>query len=528
MSRHYFVGSGIASLAGAAFLIRDAGVAGADITVFEAAPLFGGALDARGNAATGYHMCGSRMLSGQYACTLGLMEAIPSISNPHISVKEESLRAAAGRGVTRLRLVAPRGQAAAAWTTGLSERHRDDLVRLLGEPESALLGRRIVDCFDENFFATAFWLEWSTTFALRRWHSAAEWRRYLRRHTAHLCGNADASGIYRTLYSPYESLALPLQRWLTAQGVHFQMRTKVSELVLADDPDALQVTALHLLEDGIARRQDLDEGDRVFATLGSMAADTTFGSMIEPAPLAAGQRPAADAWALWQRLAMRRPGLGNPQAFCGSVNDSQWTSFTVTTDDPTFLALLGRFRDNPGKQGELIRFNGSGWLLTLALYPQPFFVEQPDSVSVWWGYGLAHDRPGDFIHKPMRECTGSEILEEVLFQLQSPERERENILAASNCIPCTMPYVTSPFMPRAAGDRPPPVPAGSRNLGFIGQYVELAEEAAMTVEYSVRTAQKAVYGLMGVDRPLPPVRVDTDAPEAMVERLVNAAQWTPS
>lgn len=528
MSRHYFVGSGMASLAGAAFLIRDAGVAGSDIVVFEAAPVFGGAMDAHGNAATGYHMYGSRMLSGRYDCTSNLMDAIPSVSNPHISVKEESLRATGGRAVTRLRLVAPRGQAAKAWTTGLSEHHRDALVRVLEEPESALLGRRIVDCFDEDFFSTAFWLEWSTTFALRRWHSAAEWRRYLRRHTAHLSGHADPGDIYRTLYCPYESLALPLHRWLIAQGVRFQMRTTVADLVLADDPDALQVTALHLIEDGIARRQALDEGDRVFVTLGSMASDTTFGSMIEPAPLAAGHNPAADAWALWRQLAVRRPGLGNPQAFCGAVNDSQWTSFTVTTDDPAFLALLARFRDNAGTQGELIRFNGSGWLLTLALYPQPFFVEQPESVSVWWGYGLAHDRPGDFVQKPMRECTGGEILEEVLFQLQSPERERENILAASNCIPCTMPYVTSPFMPRADGDRPPPVPSGSRNLGLLGQYVELAEEAAMTIEYSVRSAQAAVYALMGVDRPLPPVRVDTDPPDAMVERLVNAAQWTPS
>ncbi|MDG2525291.1 oleate hydratase [Stenotrophomonas sp. HITSZ_GD] len=528
MSRHYFVGSGIASLAGAAFLIRDAGVPGQDIVVFEASPGFGGALDARGSAATGYHMCGSRMFAGQDACTFDLMESIPSVSNPHISVNEERRRASAGRGATRLRLVAPRGQAAKAWATGLSERHRDGLVQLLRAPESALLGQRIVDCFDEDFFSTAFWLEWSTPFALRRWHSAAEWRRYLRRHTGHLGAHADADDIHRTRFSPYESLALPLQRWLAAQGVRFQMRALVADVGVADDPHALQVTALHLIEDGLARRHDLEDGDRVFITLGSMAADTTFGSMIEPAPLSPGHAPATDAWALWRRLALQRPGLGNPQAFSGSVNDSQWTSFTVTTDDPSFLALLARFRDNVGRQGELIRFNGSGWLLTLALYPQPFFVEQPDSVSVWWGYGLAHDRPGDLVRKPMRECTGAEILEEVLFQLQSPERERENLLAASNCIPCTMPYVTSPFMPRAAGDRPPPVPAGSRNLAFLGQYVELAEETALTIEYSVRSAQAAVYALLGVDRPLPAVRVDDDVPEAMVERLVNAAQWTPS
>jgi len=106
--------------------------------------------------------------------------------------------------------------------------------------------------------------------------------------------------------------------------------------------------------------------------------------------------------------------------------------------------------------------------------------------------------------------------------LKSPQRERETILASSNCIPCTMPYATSPFLVRAMGDRPQPVPVGSRNLGLLGQYVELADEVALTVEYSVRSAQQAVYALCKVPRPMPPVRVDEQVPDTTINRMLES------
>jgi len=44
MSKYYFVGSGIASLAGAAYLIRDGKVDGSDIAIFEESRMFGGSV----------------------------------------------------------------------------------------------------------------------------------------------------------------------------------------------------------------------------------------------------------------------------------------------------------------------------------------------------------------------------------------------------------------------------------------------------------------------------------------------------
>jgi len=118
---------------------------------------------------------------------------------------------------------------------------------------------------------------------------------------------------------------------------------------------------------------------------------------------------------------------------------------------------------------------------------------------VWWGYGLYHDRPGDYVKKTMAQCTGKEILEEVIAQLRFDEH-KEKILATANVIPCMMPYITSQFLVRKRGDRPEVVPKGSTNLAFLGQFAELPDDVVFTVEYSVRSAQIAVYSLLKLDK----------------------------
>jgi oleate hydratase len=118
-------------------------------------------------------------------------------------------------------------------------------------------------------------------------------------------------------------------------------------------------------------------------------------------------------------------------------------------------------------------------------------------VQVFWGYGLHPEVNGNYIQKPMSECSGSEILSEVLAHLRFP---LQPTLEHSITIPCLMPYITAQFLTRGKGDRPAVIPKGSTNLAFLGQFVEIPEDVVFTVEYSVRGAQEAVYGLMGLKR----------------------------
>lgn len=518
MSKYYFVGSGIASLAGAVLLVRDGGISGKDIVILEESHEFGGAFDAHGDAEHGYYMSGSRMFEAMYQCTFDVMASIPSISNPNISVKEETDQAnAKWPWHNKVRLVDRDGNIPDFHKMGFDERDRIDLVKIIAEPERLLDGKRITDCFGAHFFETNFWMEWCTLFAFERWHSAIEFKRYLQRFIHHFSTIDTQEDIYRSLYNQYDSFAVPMVRWLQGRDVDFRFHVRVENLGFAADRDAITVTGLDITTAGVAERIDVGPTDLVFVTNGSMTADKTFGSMTAAAPFDHSGK--SGAWRLWETLAEGRPQFGNPSAFNGVIAESSWISYTVTVKEPLFFDLMEKFSGQPAGAGGLITFKDSNWLITISIYHQPFFPDQPEGVFVWWGYGLFHDRPGDYVKKPMSECTGAEILEEVLGHLHFAQADTDAIMAASNCIPCAMPYITSQFMVRTGDDRPKVVPDGSTNLAFMGQYAEQADDVVFTVEYSVRCAMTAVYTLLNLDKQPPAVYKGLHSPQVVVDAI---------
>jgi oleate hydratase len=111
---------------------------------------------------------------------------------------------------------------------------------------------------------------------------------------------------------------------------------------------------------------------------------------------------------------------------------------------------------------------------------------------------------GDYVKKKMGDCTGKELLRELLWHMGAGD-QTEEIIATSKVIPSMMPYITSQFMPRIKGDRPDVVPKGSVNLAFLGQFVEIPGDCVFTVEYSVRSAMMGVYTLLNLDKQPPEV-----------------------
>ena len=214
---------------------------------------------------------------------------------------------------------------------------------------------------------------------------------------------------------------------------------------------------------------------------------------------------AGRSWALWRRLAEGRADFGRPEAFFGEARTalSRWVTFTVTDSGGEFVSQMAALTGSEAGRGGLLTLKDSGWVLSLSVFHQPEIIGQPPGTSVWWGYGLYPERNGDFVRKPMTQCTGAEILEEVLDHLRFDRRDA--IMASSQCIPCDMPYVNNIWLPRRSGDRPAVVPAGVTNLGLIGQYVEMPKEIAFTIECSVRSAWEAIRVLLKRGPPPPPV-----------------------
>jgi oleate hydratase len=514
----YFIGGGIGSLAGAAFLIRDGGLPGAQITVLEAGAVMGGSLDGAGDAEHGYSMRGGRMLTtDNYECTWALFKSIPSLSQPGRSVFEETL-AFNEKHVSHAmaRLVDSRRAKVPVASMGFSMHDRVELLKLANADESALGTSCITDHLSPAFFQTEFWLMWVTTFAFQPWHSAVEFRRYLHRFMLEFSRIETLAGVKRTVLNQYDSLVVPLQRWLEAQGVHLVTDCTVTDLDQRTAGGPFEVSALHCTLKGQAKTLTLAEGDLVFLQNGSMTDASSLGSMSAAPPKL--KKAVNGGWSLWEKLAAGRPAFGNPAAFNRCIAQSDWASFTVTLKDPAFFDQMQRFSGNEAGTGGLVTFKDSNWLMSIVLAHQPHFANQPADVQVFWGYGLFPDRVGNFVAKAMADCTGAELLEELCGHL----RFDLDTVATARCIPCRMPYITSMFMPRAPGDRPLPVPPDSKHFGFISQFVEIPQDTVFTVEFSVRAAQMAVYQLMGIHEPIPPVTPHDKSLQARFDALIKA------
>ena len=308
------------------------------------------------------------------------------------------------------------------------------------------------------------------------------------------------------------SLVRPLRKWLDQRGVVFEMNTTVTNLLMLDNAGFKTVDQIVFERGGRSGRIAVRPVDRVFVTLGSMTEGSSLGSM-DGAPLVKS-KAAGGAWRLWETIAAGRPEFGKPGVFSDHIDQSKWISFTTTMRDPTLLRIVRDLTGNVPGEGGLITFPQSSWLASIVIPHQPHFIGQPDDVSVLWGYGLFVDKLGDFVKKPMSACSGREIMTEVLGHLGA-QSEAANILNRAICIPCMMPFITSQFMPRAKGDRPDVIPKGYKNLAFIGQYCELPEDVVFTVEYSIRSAQTAVYNMLELNRRPPPVYHGTFDPRVL-------------
>ena len=499
-------------MAAAAFMIRDGDMFGQNITILEESGMIGGSLDGGGSPIEGYVMRGGRMLESHYLCTFGLFASIPTLDESE-TVTGETLRWNETMKTSSKSRLFRNGQRQTAPKFGLSEVHIMTIERLVLEPEGWLGRTTIAEQFDAGFFHTDFWLMWSTTFAFQPWHSAVELKRYLTRFVHMVDGFNRLRGIMRTVFNQYDSLVRPLRKWLEERGVRFELNTAVTDLGFTTHEDKTSIERIVIRRDGVAGEIAVSPRDYVIVTLGSMVESSTFGSMDRPPAKAAP--PDGGAWTLWKTLAAGRPAFGRPAVFADHTDQSKWVSFTTTLQNPTLLRLLRDLTGNVPGEGGLVSFPDSPWLASIVVPHQPHFIGQPKSVSVLWGYGLAVDRPGTFIAKPMSACTGREIMTEVLGHL-GITAEAAAILDTCICIPCMMPFITSQFLPRQAGDRPDVLPEGMHNLAFIGQFCEVPDDVVFTVEYSIRSAQLAAYGLLDLQLKPPEVYQGKSDPRVLL------------
>lgn len=501
----YIIGGGIAGLSTAAFLVRDAKMPGENITIFDQLPIFGGSMDACGNPEEGYVSRGERELEPYMECLWDLFGSIPSIYEEGRTVLDETRECNKNYEIDSKHRLWEKGFVPHDETTfGITPEIQEQMIKMIVTPEEELEDITIEQWFSPEYFKSQLWYYWCAMLAFQPYHSLIEMKRYTTRfmHQLHLIRSL--RGILRTKYDQYNSLILPLQRYLTDKGVKFVSNTTVTDMDFEFEGDKKTVTSLVINKDNREEIIKLDNKDVVFFTNGSMTQNSTRGSMYE-APVMNKNTEERGCFTLWEKIAKKSPDFGHPEKFVFSPEQSNFVSCTVTVKDyPEFFKYLEEKTGNPTGKGGATTFVDSPWFITYGAALQPTCPSQPDNVQVLWFYGLHSNELGSYIKKPMNECTGEEILKEFLYYC-GLEDKMDEIISHCIAIPTIMPYITSQFMPRKIKDRPEVIPNGSTNLAFIGQFVELEGDVVFTVETSVRTAMIAVYRMFHLDRPITPL-----------------------
>ncbi|WP_319797338.1 oleate hydratase [Nitrobacter sp.] len=515
----WIIGSGIAGLAAAFYMIRDGGMAGEDITILDAMNIEGGSLDGAGNPDDGYIIRGGREMNWNYDNLWDMFQDVQALELPEgYSVLDEyRLVNDNDPNFSKARLMHKRGEIRDFSTLGLSRSQQWELVKLLLKRKEDLDDITIEQYFSAGFLETNFWYLWRSMFAFENWQSLLEMKLYMHRFLDALDGLKDMSALIFPKYNQYDSFVRPLVDHLKKKGVKVQFGTRAHDLDFRTEGETRTVTAIRAMIDGKDDVISVGPNDVVFALTGSMTEGTAYGDMETVPVLERGRHEPGDTndWALWKNLAKKSPIFGKPEKFYGDTEKSMWESVTLTCKPSPFVDKLKELSVNDPYSGKtvtggIITFTDSNWVLSVTCNRQPHFPDQPGDVLVVWVYALLMDKDGNYVRKPMPACTGREIIAELCYHL-GIEDQVDAVVANTKARLALMPYITAMFMPRAAGDRPHVVPAGCTNLALMGQFVETSNDIIFTMDSSIRTARVGVYTLLGLRKQVPdisPVQYD--------------------
>jgi oleate hydratase len=452
----------------------------------------------------GYTSRGERELEAYMECLWYLCSKVPSLQTPGLTILDETHQANVREPINcHFRLMEKQGELYDYSGPFMSAYDAKRMLELQLTPETDLEMKTVAEWFSPAFTRSVFWLCWSTKLAFRDYHSLMEVRRYVQRFMMMDYGLSQNRGILHTEFNEYDSVIKPLYVWLKALGVRFRTGTTITDIATQDIGGETYATGLTLSDRAGVQHLALSRDDLVFFTSGSLTQNATIGTTHGAAKFDCDTIDRG-CFTVWEKLAARDPKFGRPAAFISAVEASNWMSFFPTiTDDPTLFAFLEKKTGDKAGTGGAVTIVDSSWGISFVPYSK-YFPDQPANVNVLWAYGQNSGVPGDFIKKPMRDCTGAELFAELLYHC-GLEDQIPGILAHSEISTCMMPYITSQFMPRRISDRPKVIPASCVNLAFIGQFVELPGDVVFTVETSVRTAMMAVWGLTGLNKPMVPI-----------------------
>ena len=512
----YIIGTGLAGLSAAFYLVRDGQMKGEHIHLLEKLDLAGGSCDGRKDVTKGFYMRGGREMDNHFECMWDMFRSVPSIETPNVSVLDEYYW---------LNKHDPNYSLCRATINCGEDAHTDKmfkldrksaiaLSKLFITPEKDLENKKISDVLPDSFWETNFWLYWQIMFAFQKWSSALEMKRYLCRYVHHIDGLPDFSALRFTKYNQYESMILPLTKYLESNGVKIEYGIDVKNVIFESKQNKKVATQIIYENNGQEKTIDLIEDDLVFITNGCCTDTSCYGDQNNAPDLSKIKNGNGESWDLWKNIASQTSNgeFGNPDKFCGNVDLTNWMSATIEVSDENIIKHIINICKRDPRKGKVttggivtVKDSTENWYLSWTINRQPQFKSQNKNSILVWVYALNTTKPGNFIEKAIKTCTGKEICEEWLYHIGIPTNEIEKYADKCNTTTCYMPYINAFFQPREEKDRPLVVPKESINFAFVGQFAETPRDTIFTTEYSIRTGMEAVYTLLKVDRAVPEV-----------------------
>ncbi len=512
----YIIGTGLAGLSAAFYLVRDGRMKGEHIHLLEKLDLAGGSCDGRKDVTKGFYMRGGREMDNHFECMWDMFRSVPSLETPDVSVLDEYYW---------LNKHDPNYSLCRATVNCGEDAHTDKLFKLDRKSAMALSklfitkeknleNKKISDVLPETFWETNFWLYWQTMFAFQKWSSALEMKRYLCRYVHHIDGLPDFSALRFTKYNQYESMILPLIKYLQNNGVKVEYGVDVKNVIFTSKQGKKVATQIVYENKGEEKTIDLIEDDLVFITNGCCTDTSCYGDQDTVPDLSIIKNGKGESWDLWKNIASQATNgeFGNPDKFCNHVDKTNWMSATIEVSNENIIKHIINICKRDPRKGKVttggivtVKDSMENWYLSWTINRQPQFKSQNKNSVLVWVYALNTDKSGNFIKKPIKSCTGKEVCEEWLYHIGLPTNEIDKYADMCNTTTCYMPYINAFFQPRREKDRPLVVPKSAVNFAFIGQFAETPRDTIFTTEYSIRTGMEAVYTLLNIDRAVPEV-----------------------
>lgn len=513
----YIIGTGLAGLTAAFYLVRDGQMPGNHIHLLEKLELAGGSCDGYKDVHKGFYMRGGREMDNHFEIMWDVFRDVPSIETPNVSVLDEYYWLNKhDPNYSLCRATVNKGED--AHTDKLFKLDKDSamaLSQLFITPEADLEDKKISDVLPESFWDTNFWLYWQTMFAFQKWSSALEMKRYLCRYVHHIDGLPDFSALRFTKYNQYESMILPLIEYLKKHDVDVQFGMDVKNVVIEDVDGKKTAKELIYVKDNKEQSIPLTADDLVFITNGCCTDTSCYGDQTHTPDLSNIVNGQGESWDLWKNIAKqaKHDEYGHPDVFCSDTEATNWMSATVETSNEDIINHIMNICKRDPRAGKVttggivtVKDSVNNWFLSWTINRQPQFRSQNKDTVLVWLYALHTDTEGNYIKKAMRDCTGEEICQEWLYHIGMDESKIKDYSEnACNTTTCFMPYINAFFQPRKNVDRPKVVPEGAVNFAFIGQFAETPRDTIFTTEYSMRTGMESVYTLLNVDRGVPEV-----------------------